>query len=166
MTTSGKKSIQKISSKIEIKADEIWNDEKMNAINEYILKESVKQSPEQKLRNELLSIKYQMEDYIEKDKIEREMQLLDFVKLYLNLLNISQKQLASAFGMKAANFYKYLTGERKLNADLALKLGAFSHTQPELWYNIQIKNEFFELRKEKEKIKEYEKYDYQNLVTH
>lgn len=60
--------------------------------------------------------------------------------------------------------HKYLSGERKLNAQVALKLSAFSHTKPEQWYKVQLKNEMIELKKEEANKKEYEKYDYRNLV--
>ncbi|MDQ3109316.1 MAG: helix-turn-helix domain-containing protein [Bacteroidota bacterium] len=148
-----------------LKESEIWSVPKMNKIGEFILAESKKQTPERKLRNEFLSIKYLMEDYIVKEKVEREMRILDFVRLYLKLLKISQKELASGFEMKDTNLYKYLTGERKLNPDIVLKLSSFSHTQPELWYRIQIKNELDELRKEKEKFKEYKKYGYKKFIS-
>ncbi|CAN5379411.1 hypothetical protein BH09BAC5_BH09BAC5_16210 [soil metagenome] len=151
----------------EIKESDVWNENKMNKISAFISIESKKQTQERKLRNEFLSIKYLMEDYIEKEKVEREMRILDFVRLYLKLLNISQKDLASGFEMKDTNLYKYLIGERRLNPDIVLKLSSFSHTQPELWYRIQIKNELDELKKEKEKFKAYKKYDYKKLVrTH
>jgi len=149
----------------EIEESQVWNNDKMDNLNKFILSESKKQSPERKLRNELLSIKYQMQDYIEKDHIEREMKILDFVKLYLKLLKITQRELASVFEMKDTNLYKYLKGERKLNPDIVFKLSSFSNTQPELWYYIQTKNELYELRKEKDKLKEYEKYDYKNFVS-
>jgi plasmid maintenance system antidote protein VapI len=149
----------------EVKENQIWSSDKIDKVREFILSESKKQSPERKLRNEFLSIKYQMQDYIEKDKIEREMQILDFVKLYLKLLRITKKRLAQAFEMEDTNLYKYLIGERKLNADIVLKLSSFSHTKPELWYRIQIKNELYELKKEKQNLKEYEKYDYKNFVS-
>lgn len=160
-----KNKIEKSSVIEELDESQVWNDDKMNQLNEYILSESKKQSPERKLRNDLLSIKYQMQDYIEKDHIEKEMRILDFVKLYLRLLKITQRDLAAVFEMKDTNLYKYLTGERKLNIDLVFKLSSFSHTPPELWYYIQTKNELYELRKEKEKLKEYEKYDYKNFVS-
>lgn len=138
----------------------------MNKIRDYILTESKKQTPERILRNQLLSIQYQMQDYVAKEKVESEMMILDFVRLYLKLLGISQKDLASCFEMKDTNLYKYLIGERKLNADLVLKLSSFSHTRPELWYQIQIKNELDELRKQKEKLNEYKKkYDYKKLLS-
>lgn len=149
----------------QLEESQIWNEDKINKLRKFISTESKKQTPERKLRNELLSIKYQMQDYIEKDKIENEMRILDFVKLYLKLLKITQRDLASVFEMKDTNLYKYLIGERKLNPDIVLKLSSFSHTQPELWYYIQTKNELYELRKEKQKLKEYEKYDYKNFVS-
>jgi len=148
----------------ELSENQIWDPAKMNKLKEFILAESKKQSPERKLRNELLSIQYKMQDYIAKEKVEREMKLLDFVKLYLKLLKITQRDLASVFEMKDSNLYKYLIGDRKLNPDIALKLSSFSHTQPELWYYIQTKNELSELRKEKENLNKYKKYDYENLV--
>jgi plasmid maintenance system antidote protein VapI len=93
------------------------------------------------------------------------MRLVDFVKLYLKLLKITQRDLASAFEMKDSNLYKYLIGERKLNPDIVLKLSSFSHTQPELWYYIQTKNELHELGKEKDKINKYKKYNFENFVS-
>ena len=147
----------------EIKESDVWNDGKMKKLREFIVLESKKQSPERRLRNEVLSIKYQMQDYLKKDKVEREIRIVDFVKLYLRLFKFSQRDLASAFEMKDSNLYKYLKGERKLNPDIALKLSSFSHTEPELWYNIQTKNELFELGKEK--LKKYEKYGYEKLVS-
>lgn len=149
----------------ELNEDEIWNEDKLDALKAIILTESRKQSPERKLRNELLAIKYQMQDYVEQEEDGEPKRILDFVKMYLKAMKITQRQLAEAFEVKATNLYKYLTGERKLNADLVLKLSAFSHTQPELWYHVQTKNELLELRKEKTKLKEYEKYDYEKFVS-
>jgi antitoxin HigA-1 len=82
----------------------------------------------------------------------------------LKSLKITQRDLAQAFEMRDSNLYKYLIGERKLNTDIVLKLSSFSHTQPELWYYIQTKNELADLFKEKEKINKYKKYEYENFV--
>lgn len=148
----------------ELEVREIWNSNKLGKLSQFILSESQKQTQERKLRNELLAVQFQIEDYIEKDKIERNMRVLDFVKLYLKILKISQKELANIFEMKDTNLYKYLIGDRKLNNDLVLKLSSFSHTPPEVWYYIQTKNDLNELMKERDKIKKYEKYDYRKTV--
>lgn len=165
MSTQKIKTKKATSFPTEVKASEIWSEEKMSKLNDYILAKSKKQSPERKLKNELLAIKFQMQDYLEREKIAKEMRIVDFVKLYLKVLNITQKDLATAFEMKDTNLHKYLTGERKLNSDLVLKLSHFTNTEPELWFHIQVKNELRELKK-KEDVKKYEKYDYKHLLVY
>ncbi len=105
-----------------------------------------------------------MEDYIEKDDIEENevLEILDFVKMYLKVLGISKKDLAKYFGMADSNLHKYLTGVRKLNADVVLKISSFSNTKPALWYRVQVKNELVKL--EKARLEDYEKYDYRRLL--
>ena len=146
----------------EIKIKEIWNNEKKSGLKEFISTNSAKQSKERMLTNNLLSIQYKLEDYIQNDNDEQVLRILDFVKMYLKELRITKKELADYFEMKDSNLHKYLSGERKLNAKVVLKLSTFSHTKPEQWYRVQIKNELKELKKEK--IDNYKKYDYRNLV--
>lgn len=148
----------------EIQISDIWNDKKKDELKQFISIHSVKQSRERKLTNELLSIQYRLEDYIQNDNDEKIFKILDFVKMYLKVLHLSKKELANYFDMRDSNLHKYLSGERKLNANVALKLSAFSHTKPEYWYRVQVKNEMIELNKEKENVELYKKYDYRNLV--
>jgi len=149
----------------EIKVANIWNKEKEKSLGEFILSHSRKQSKERQLKNELLAIKYQIEDFIESEDTFGRRELLEFVKMYLKTLNVTQKKLATLFEMKDSNLHKYLVGERKLNSDIVLKLSSFSHLSPEYWLKIEIKNELFEINKEKKKNKDYNKYDYRNLLT-
>jgi len=146
----------------EIQIDDIWNDKKKSELREFISAHSAKQSKERMLTNKLLSIQYKLEDYIENDNDEKVLKILDFVKMYLKELHLTKKELANYFEMKDSNLHKYLSGERKLNAKVVLKLSTFSHTKPEHWYRVQIKNELKELKKEN--IENYKKYDYRNLV--
>ncbi|UJP65632.1 helix-turn-helix transcriptional regulator [Mongoliitalea daihaiensis] len=148
----------------EILPADIWNDEKIGKLNEFVKKHSEGQSDERKIRNKLLAIQYKLEDYIEKDEIceDEILDILDFVKLYLKVFGITKKDLASYFGMKDSNLHKYLTGKRRLNPEVVLKISSFSRTKPEYWYRIQVKNELAKLRKED--LKEYDKYDYEKLL--
>ncbi|PIF30792.1 hypothetical protein CLU81_1242 [Flavobacterium sp. 9] len=148
----------------EIQISDIWNDKKKDDLKNIIKSHSSKQSREQILKNQLLSIQYKLEDYIQSDNDTEVLKVLDFVKMYLKTLNITKKELASYFEMKDSNLHKYLIGERKLNAKLVLKLSTFSHTKPEQWYRVQVKNELIELNKEKANVEAYKKYDYRNLV--
>lgn len=149
----------------EIDVKDVFNDSKRQEIKDFIKGHSKKQSRERVLRNELLAIQYKIEDYIENESnAENAVRILDFIKMYLKTLNITKKEFARFLEMQDSNLHKYLTGERKLNAEIALKLGSFTHTKPEYWYRIQVKNELMELNKEKRKAQSYNKYDFKNLV--
>jgi len=149
----------------EIQFNYIWNDEKRKSLSEFILSNSEKQTRERKIRNELLSIKFQIEDYIESNNPSVKLLVLDFVKLYLKTFNVTQRKLADLFEMQDSNLYKYLRGERKLNPHLVLKLSSFSHLSPEYWLRIEVKNELIEINNEIKKNKDYKKYDYLNLLV-
>ena len=149
----------------EIKVKDIWNAQKQDELKKFILSSSEKQSRERKIKNELLSIRFQMEDYIENESSDQPKMIRDFVKLYLKALHITQRRLADLFEMESSNLHKYLVGDRKLNSDMILKLSTFTHTSPELWLRLQVKNELIGINREKEKSKEYRKYDYENLLV-
>lgn len=151
--------------KPEIHPEDLWNDAKVAKVNEFIKNHSENQTEQQKIRNKLLAIRYKLEDYIENEDTQEDevLEILDFVKMYLKALNITKKDLAGYFGMGDGNLHKYLTGQRKLNPEVVLKISSFSHTKPEQWYRIQVKNELIRLKKEK--IKDYEKYDYRRLLS-
>lgn len=151
--------------KTEILPTQIWNDEKITSINEIVKKHSDNQSKEKKIRYKLLSIQYKLEEYIEKDDIKENevLDILDFVKMYLKALDITKRDLARYFGMRDSNLHKYLTGQRKLNSEVVLKISSFSRTEPEYWYRVQLKNEIVKLNKER--TKDYEKYDYKKLLA-
>lgn len=143
----------------------VFNENKRQKVKDFIKEQSQRQSKERILKNELLSIQYKIEDYIEnKDTVDTSMKILDFVKMYLKILKITKKELAVFLEMHDSNLHKYLTGERKLNAEIALKLGSFTHTKPEYWYRIQVKNELMELNKEKRNAQFYNKYDFKKLL--
>jgi plasmid maintenance system antidote protein VapI len=146
----------------EIKTTEIWGKEKKADLKKFITVNSAKQSKERVLTNNLLAIQYKLEDYVQNDNDEAVIRILDFIKMYLKELQVTKKELAQYFGMKDSNLHKYLSGERKLNAKVVLKISAFSHTKPEHWYSVQVKNELRQLKKEN--LDHYKKYDYRNLI--
>ena len=148
----------------EIQVKDIWNDKKNDNIRKAILHHSSSQSKEVILTTRLLAIQYKLEDYIQDEDDSEILKILDFVKMYLKALSLTKKELANYFEMRDSNLHKYLSGERKLNAKLVLKLSTFSHTKPEQWYRVEVKNELIELKKEKANVDYYKKYDYRNLV--
>jgi addiction module HigA family antidote len=152
--------------KIEIGLDEktVWSDAKLTGVKSFIKKESAKRSPEQKRKNEFLAIRYQMEDYVQKNKPDKIRTIDTFVKSYLAVLNVSFKQFAVFVGTTDGNLKKYVSGERKFNPDLAMKFGHVFNTSPDIWLRVQIKNELWELRHGKQPANHYKKYNVEKLL--
>lgn len=142
-----------------------WTIEKtdqLKAVAEDIIR---KRSPERKIKNEILSIGYKIEEYLNKESIlEDEIKTQEtFLNEYLNALNIPLRQFSEAIGTSDSNLKKYLKGQRGFSFDLAMKFGHFFHTSPEIWLALDVKNMFI---KRKNEAAEYCKYDYQKLLKH
>ncbi len=165
MATVLKNNDQSFSLQIGLKDGREWDKEKISRIKKFIKQESANRTPEQKLKNELLSIQYQMEEYVERH-VEKSKQIsIDtFLKSFLEALDISFKKFANSIDMNDSNLKKYLTGERRFNTDLALKFGFFFHTSPEIWLKVQMKNELLDLNREKKKVSHYKKYNFENVI--
>lgn len=154
----------------EILPEHLWNEKRFEGLREFIIAESVFQSPEQQLEYQMLGLRFKIEHYIhdllinvEGDGATDYHTIQDFVKMYLKLLGVTQKQLAELFEMKDSNLHKYLTGERRLSTDIAFKLASFTKTTPEHWLRLEIRNELKKLGGEK--AAEFEKYGYEKVVT-
>ena len=129
-----------------------------------ILKKSREQSEQQKLKNQFLGLKFQMEDYVNSEgSKEGSLKLAgEFLKSFLDTLNIKQKKFAAYIGMRPSNLSKMLNGERPISPETALKLEKIFHTRAIVWLEIQSKNELIQLSKIKNK--ELKKYSLNNLI--
>jgi addiction module HigA family antidote len=143
-----------------------WTKPESDNVNEFIKIHQTKRTLEQKLKTQMLSIKYQMEEYIQNDEIKNNgiTSIEDFLKDYLEALNITFKRFAHAIDSKDANLKKYLSGDRKFSTDLAFKFSSFFHTTPDLWMSVYTKNELLALKKEKKQIDKYKKYDFKKVL--
>lgn len=143
-----------------------WTAEELAVVSAHAKKLYAQQTPEERLENELLSIRYAMEFFIDEHLAEPKQQPLQIdsiLKRYLKALNLSFKKFAQSIDTTDGNLKKYLSGERKFNTDLALKFGAFFHVEPELWLKVQMKNELLILSKQKKLLSRYKKYDYKKV---
>jgi len=154
-----------MTAKNEIKAAAIWNEAKVEGLKQFIKSNAAKLSQEERIEIEMQSVQYRLEDYISSNDTTVKISVLDFVKMYLKTVGASQKRLASLFEMQDSNLHKYLTGERKLNASMVLKLSAFSGLDPELWIRLEAKNELLDIGKETGRIESYKKYHYHHLLV-
>ncbi len=143
-----------------------WDTDKLSRIEALIKQESKKQSKARILKNNMLAIQYEIEDYLENEKIsvDKTLEIGHFVKLYLDEMNLTKIKFANILELQPSNLHKYLTGTRKLNADLALKFSYFFNTKPEMWIMIQAKNEIVQMKLEKGNVSKYQKYNYKNIL--
>ena len=115
-----------------------------NDFQAILLKKSMQRTENQELRINLLTLKYQMEDYLTSDKTE-EKSAGQFLKTILKTLQIQQNQFAEYIGLKPSNLSKLIKGERTINYDLALIFSRLFNHEAMLWIEIQAKNELNKL---------------------
>lgn len=137
------------------------NSEEFKSLQSKIKEHFKKQSKKQLLDNDLLSLRFQMESYLEKDN-DVIIEVGWFLKKFINALGIKNKLFAEYLGFKESNLSALFKGKRKINIDLALKLGAIFNIDPSLWIHIQSKNEL--IRMEEENKNEYRKYNIDDLL--
>ncbi|ULQ51635.1 helix-turn-helix transcriptional regulator [Flavihumibacter fluvii] len=143
-----------------------WTEEKLSRVKAFLEKENKMPIHAKDRMSALMSIQYRMEYYLltPNSEISKIRTLEEFLAAFLKTLNIPFKLFALSIDTTDANLKKYLTGTRKFNTDLAMKFGAFFHIPPELWLNIQVKNDIVRLQEEKKLRKSYEQYNYENLL--
>jgi len=137
------------------------NSKEFKYLQKKIIEESKKQSQKQILENHLLSLRFQMERYL-RDPHENIKEVGSFLKEYVQLLGIKNKKFAEYIGYKESNLSALYSGNRKINIDLALKLGNIFKVEPTIWIHIQSKNELKKMKEENEK--EYQKYSIDDLL--
>ncbi len=102
----------------------------------------------------LVSIRIQMENYVNSDKTG--LSVGYFLKELLKELQISQRKFAVYIGLRASNFHKIITGDRPVNYELALIFGRIFKIEPMLWLHIQSKSQVQSITKAQEqKIQKY-----------
>jgi len=137
------------------------NSEEFKFLQKKIITESKKQSKQQILENHLLSLRFQMESYLRVDNEEIK-EVGSFLKEYVKVLGIKNKVFAEYISFKESNLSALYNGTRKINIDLALKLGKIFKLEPSLWIHIQSKNEIKRMREKNEQA--YNKYNIEDLL--
>lgn len=138
------------------------NSQDFKALQQAIKRFSKNLTEEQKLENRLLSIRFQMEAYLNQEEPEKIVPAGKFLKDFLRALKIKNKDFAAYIDYEESNLSAVLSGNRKINTDLALKFGKIFKVNPAIWLHIQSKNELLELKAEKED--QYDQYELEELL--
>lgn len=150
--------------KIGLEIPKEWNKEALKDADSRARENALKRSPATQIKIQLAGLQYKIEENLENsDSI---IDLEEIVKELTGILNITKSKLAQSIDMDSPNLSKYLKGDRKLNSNLAMKLGSFFHINPEIWLEIVMKNELIKLKTEKDNLEKYKKYDYEKIISY
>lgn len=114
-----------------------------------ILKHANQQTKEERINYHLTSLKYQMESYITNAMPKKTKSSGEFLKDHLKAIGIKNKTFAKFIDIEESNLSAIFKDKRKINTTLAYKLGLLFNINPNVWLNIQSKNAFLEIRKQK-----------------
>jgi addiction module HigA family antidote len=138
------------------------NSEDFRILREEIMKHSSGMSNEEKMRIRIKGVKYRMASYLNDRSKEKLIPVGSFLKELVEIIQVPHKDFAAYIGMKNTNLSAIYRGRRRINHDLAMKLGHIFNMSPALWLNIQNKVELLEIRSQSEK--EYQKYRLNDLL--
>lgn len=138
------------------------NSKDFKGLREVVKKHANQQTQSDKIKYELISLKFQMESYVLNDEPTEIREVGEFLKKHLNAINVKNKEFAKYIEMEESNLSSIIRGRRKINIDLAFKLGQVFNIDPDLWFLIQSKNEILSVD-EKRKL-DYRKYRLEDLL--
>ena len=106
---------------------------------------SEEQTIEDKRSIKHISLRLEMEDYLDSNTSEIKM-AGTFLERLLKIYNVKKSQFAEYIDIERTNFYALLKGRRKFNNIIATKVGETFNIDPELWMFIEAKNEMKEYK--------------------
>lgn len=137
------------------------NSQEFKHLKKMIQKMSSNQADEERIENEFLSIRFQMESYLN-EKMNSLIPAGGFLERYLAVIKVKKKDFASYLGYDDTNLSAVIKGRRKINTEMAIKLGRIFSVDPSIWLHIESKNELQKVMQEKESL--YTEYSLTDLM--
>ena len=138
------------------------NSRDFQLLREAISDHASKMPPGEQRQLHIQGMKYRMEDYLDGNMGETRIWVGECLKELVGLMKIPHKDFARYIGMQHANLSAIYAGKRRINQELALKLGKIFSMDASLWLQVQSKAEleqFQELKGE-----EYTGYSLEKLL--
>lgn len=121
------------------------NSEDFKALKRLIERNYQSQGESKQIENGLLSIRFQMESYLNaKIEVEEIKPAGYFIERLLEVIQVTKKQLSEYVGYEYTNLISVMKGRRKINSELAIKLGQIFKVDPAIWLHIESKNELIQ----------------------
>lgn len=138
------------------------NSKDYKALQKAVQEHSKKQNPKDKIKYKFISLKLQIESYVAETSPKVVLTSGYFLKQYLSVVGIKNKAFAKFIDVEESNLSSIISGRRKINTELAYKLGQIFNVDSNLWLLIQSKNELLKITKER-KI-EHNRYKLEDLI--
>jgi len=138
------------------------NSKDFQGLREIVKKNAANQTARERIKYKLISLKFQMEAYISHENPRTLRTVGEFLKQHIIALNIKNKDFAKYIELEESNLSAIIRGKRKINIDLALKLGQIFNLDPNIWLLIQSRNEIIKTKIKRNK--EYQKYHLDDLL--
>ncbi|MEZ4826033.1 MAG: hypothetical protein R3C61_07025 [Bacteroidia bacterium] len=122
------------------------NSEDFQILRERIENYSSQMSSEEKMQINISGVKYRMETYLDENPPEEIIPVGKFLKTLIEVIGVSNKDFADYIGLNSSNLSAIFSGVRRLNFDLALKLGNIFDIDPSLWLSIQSKGDLWAIK--------------------
>lgn len=116
------------------------NSEEFLVLQEMIQREYAQLSDAEKMKARLLSVRFQMESYLENSS-EEIITTGQFLEKFLTAIGITKKRFSEYIGYTYSNLIALIKGRRKVNPELAVKFGKIFHINPVMWLQVESKNE-------------------------
>ena len=140
------------------------NSRDFRVLREEILKHSSVLSDEEKVIIRIQGVKYRMDSYLNDRSEDRLIPVGAFLKELVEIIRVPHKDFAAYIGIKNTNLSALYRGKRKINHDLAMKLGHIFNMDPALWLHIQKQSRIAGNFRSKAK-KKYQKYQLNDLLN-
>lgn len=121
------------------------NSESFKELRKMIVQESQLRDPIERIKDRLLGVRFQLEDVVQGKDISPSFAIGEVLKSCVKILGIKHKQFAAYIDMDESNLSAIYKGRRKINLDLAMKLGRILNIPSHLWLSAQNKQELAEL---------------------
>lgn len=138
------------------------NSKEFKGLRDAIERHASDQTSRDKIKYDLISLRFQMENYIEDEEPKDIIRVGEFIKKHLKAIKIKSKDFAKYLDLEESNLSSIVGGRRKINIDLAFKLGQLFDIDPNIWLLLQSKNELLSL--DKKKRLSYQKYRLDDLL--
>ncbi len=137
------------------------NSQSFKSLKDAIISHHADRSESEIMKNSMISLRFQMESYLSSDEIDDIIPAGNFIENFLTVVGISKKKFSEYIEYDYSNLIATLKGRRKVNPDLAIKVGKIFGVSPAIWLHIESKNELSTYLKSESS---YEKYSLLELI--